>query len=275
MKRLAVSVENAEFQVIEALKSNRAKRAKLGEVFIEGVEAVKQAAAAGVPFTRLIVAAGAELSGWARLFIAGRPEAVRIDMAPELFRRLADRAEAGELLATAAPPRPGLGDWTTPDRPFVLVFDRPSDYGNFGSIVRSANAFGADAVLVLGHGIDPFDPKSIRASLGGVFRTPIVTVGSMAELEAWFAAQKARCGLAVVGTDSAGADALPDSPLSRPIALCLGNEAKGLSVALKAACDRIVAIPMAGAVDSLNVACAGTVFLYEVFRNGRGGGPGR
>ncbi len=72
-----------------------------------------------------------------------------------------------------------LNDFNVPEKPFILVFDRPSDRGNFGSLIRSANSFGVDAIFVVGHGIDACDPKVIRSSLGSIFHSQIVYIDSM------------------------------------------------------------------------------------------------
>jgi len=274
MKAVSIVSENDEYQVIRALKESRSKRAKLGEVFIEGTESIKQAAAAGLEITRAIFDSARELSGWARAFLSERPETGRVAMEARLYRSLCDREEPSELLVTA---RAGLGtiaELELPPEPFVLVLDRPGDCGNFGSIVRSANSFGVDAVLVLGHAVDPFDAKSIRASLGAVFHSRLARVESMRELETWIAAQRETSGLMLVGTDSSGEADLSGRRLARPIALALGNEAKGLSVALKELCDYIVRIPIEGAVNSLNVACAGSIFMWEIARAERSRRPG-
>jgi TrmH family RNA methyltransferase len=130
--------------------------------------------------------------------------------------------------------------------------------------VRSANAFGVDAVLVLGHGIDPWDPKVIRSSLGAVFHTPLAAVESLEELDAWLGPRR-EAGMAVVGTDSAGAVPLGEAGLRRPVAVVMGNEARGRS--LQERCDRLVAIPLGGQVNSLNVACAASIILHEIGRN--------
>jgi TrmH family RNA methyltransferase len=126
-----------------------------------------------------------------------------------------------------------------------------------------------DAVFVVGHAIDWYDPKVIRASLGAVFHTPIVQVQSMQALKDWIAQQKRRNDIHIVGTDSTGSDSLADVVLRRPVALILGNEAKGMSVALKEVCDQLVRIPISGAVNSLNVACAGSILLWDIYRNDR------
>ena len=74
-------------------------------------------------------------------------------------------------------------------------------------------------------------------------------------------------GLNIVGTDSTGETSLLEHPLTRPIAVILGNEAKGMSVALKNLCDQVVSIPVSGVVNSLNVACAGSIILWDVYKN--------
>ncbi|GIK74667.1 MAG: hypothetical protein BroJett021_36550 [Chloroflexota bacterium] len=187
----------------------------------------------------------------------------------DLYKELCDRSEPSELLITAKVAPVRLEELTLPDQPVVLIFDRPSDHGNFGSLIRSANAFDVDAVFVVGHGIDWYEPKVIRASLGAVFHTAIVQIQSMQALKDWIAQEKARNNIRIVGADSTGNDSLVDVALHRPVALILGNEAKGMSVALKEVCDQLVRIPISGVVNSLNVACAGSILLWDIYRNDR------
>jgi len=266
MKKRFISAKNAEYQIIQSLKLNRTKRHQLREVFVEGIESIKQAAAAGVELTRIIVYDEARLSDWGKRLIRSNQAPV-IEMSFELYKTLCDREEPSELLITAKITPPTLAEIALPAAPFVLIFDRPSDYGNFGSLIRSANAFAVDAVLVIGHGIDWYDPKAIRASLGGVFHTQIVHVPSMETLKSWIEDQKHRSDMRIVGTDSTGNTSLADCALRRPIALILGNEAKGMSVALQDLCDLLIRIPITGAVNSLNVASAGSILLWDVYKN--------
>lgn len=267
MTSLTISAENAEYQIIRALKTNRNRRCRDGEVFIEGIESLKQAIKAGTELTRIISHDLDHVSDWAKDVIGRHPNAKIIDMSYELYKSLCDREEPTELIATARVNPGNLHDLTLSASPCVLIFDRPSDHGNFGSILRSADSFGVDAVLIVGHGIDFYDPKVIRSSLGSVFHSKVIAVQSMAELEEWIVAQKKANGMVLVGTDSTGEVSLLTNPLRRPIALILGNEAKGMSVALKTLCDYIVSIPLSGSVNSLNVSCAGTIFLWDIYRN--------
>lgn len=266
MKKRFISVRNAEFQIIQSLKLNRAKRHQLEEIFVEGIESIKQAISAGIEITRIVVYNEAGLSDWGKALVR-TSKAQLIVMTFDLYKELCDRNEPSELLITARVAPSTLAKIILPEKPFVLIFDRPSDYGNFGSLIRSANAFNVDAIFVIGHGVDWYDPKTIRASLGAVFHTKIVHIRAMQELKIWIEQQKPRNGIQVVGTDSTGSTSLVDCALRRPIALILGNEAKGMSIALKELCDLLVRIPLSGAVNSLNVACAGSILLWDVYKN--------
>jgi TrmH family RNA methyltransferase len=276
LRRGTINAENAEFQIIRALKLSRSKRAEAGEIFIEGIEAVKMAVRAGLEITRIIVPASKSpddgsasapgLSRWARDLIRGNPPARVLEMADPLYQQLCDRSEPLEILVTAKARRLGLGDLSLPENPCVLLFDRPSDTGNLGSVIRSINALGGDALFILGHGVDLWDPKTIRSSLGAVFFTPVVLLRSNDELAGFIAEQKARNGLRVWGTDSKGAVPLDKAGLRRPLLLAIGNEAKGMSAALTQLCDGIAGIPLSGDVNSLNAACAASVCLWEVCR---------
>jgi TrmH family RNA methyltransferase len=275
-----INTEDAEFQIVQALKLSRSKRAERGEIFIEGIEALKMAVRAGLEITRIITAASRVrgpapaapagpapgFSQWARELIRANPGTRVLELADPLYAKLCDRSEPLELLATAKVKSPGLGELRLPEKPLILLFDRPGDTGNLGSAIRSVNGLGGDALFILGHGVDPWDPKVIRASLGAVFFTPVVPLGSNGELEGFIAEQKRRNGLRVWGTDSGGAVPLDKAALGRPLLLITGNEARGMSVALKQLCDGIVRIPLSGAVNSLNAACAAGICLWEACR---------
>jgi TrmH family RNA methyltransferase len=185
----------------------------------------------------------------------------------DLYKSICDREEPSEIVITVKVRSTSLHDLNLPKQPFLLVFDRPSDYGNLGSLIRSANSFGVDAIFILGHSVDVYDPKVIRSSLGSIFHSTIIPIQSMQEFESWIALQKKKTGLSLVGTDSSGEVTLLNQALTKPIAIILGNEAKGMSVALKNLCDYIISIPVSGVVNSLNVACAGSIILWDVYRN--------
>lgn len=138
------------------------------------------------------------------------------------------------------------------------------DPGNAGTIVRTADALGADAVVLAGHSVDPYNPKSVRASVGSLFHLPVALEPDPAA--AVVAAQGA--GLVVLAADGAGELALSDAHeiLAGPTAWLFGNEAWGLPVELAALADHRVRIPIHGRAESLNLAVAAAICLHESAR---------
>jgi tRNA G18 (ribose-2'-O)-methylase SpoU len=186
--------------------------------------------------------------------------------APELLQELGGKSEdAPELVAVAALPPDDLARIPLGAEFLGVVLDRPASPGNIGTVVRSADAFGAAGVVITGHAADPYDPKAVRASTGSLFAVPVVRLTSPAEVLAW--ARPA--GVQIVGTDEHGSLELSDHDLTRPTLLLIGNEASGLSAAWREACDVTVRIPIGGSASSLNAAAAATVALYEAARQRR------
>jgi len=266
MTRLLITTENAEYQIITSLKLNRAKRNKLHEVFIEGTECIKQAIKANIEITRIIINNENNLSNWGKGVIKQFENAKIIEMSDHLYNELAEKANPSEMMITAKIKPCKIDDIAT-ENPFILVFDRPSDYGNFGSLIRSANAFNVDGIFIIGHGIDIYEPKVIRASLGSVFFTRIISIESMEIFTEYIKTQKAKINMAIIGTDSTGDVSLETCELKKPIMMIMGNEAKGMSVKLKELCDRIIRIPMEGNINSLNVSCAASIIMWEIYKN--------
>lgn len=262
-----VGKENATFQHLEVLKRNRAKRAQYGEVFVEGVAGINALLRAGWKVIAVAYDRERPLSGWAREVIAqADPESI-LRLAPWLMEKVSDREDPSELIVIAERRVRRLDEVRLDPSSALLIFDRPSNHGNLGSLIRSCDAFGVSALITLGHSVDIFDPVVLRASLGAFFSVPVIHSPSPREIEAWLAKERARVPeIRLVGTSAEGARPIHEVDLTGPVAVVLGNEAGGMSRKLVEMVDELAAIPMAGTVDSLNVACAGTVVLYELAR---------
>lgn len=264
---LRVSSRNARFQQWQSLLGNRGKRQRAGEFLVQGVRPISLAAEYGWRFRALIYDAGRPLSTWAQNLLDS-VDTLRVAMQPDLLAELGEKAEGPpELVAVAEMPADNL-DRIEAGRDFLgVVLDRPGNPGNTGSIIRSADAFGADGVIVTGHAADVYDPRSVRASTGSLFALPVVRCPSSREVTAWVTARRAEgCPIVLAGADEHGDHNVFDADFTQPTLLVVGNEATGLSGGWRAPCDLMVSIPMAGAASSLNAANAATAVLYEIAR---------
>jgi 23S rRNA (uridine2479-2'-O)-methyltransferase len=264
---LKITTRNASFQRWQALAANRTKRHRAAEFLVQGVRPISLAVSYGWEVHALLFPLDSNPSAWARR-VLDEPGAERVGMAPDLLAELGGKDEGvPELVAVVGMPPDRLDRIALGPRPLVIVFDRPTTPGNVGTLVRSADAFGADGVVVTGHAADPYDPKSVRASTGSLFAVPVVRVPAAAQVLDW------ATGLRIVATDERGAVDVAECDLRGPTLLVVGNETHGLSGAWLEAADETVRIPIGGAASSLNAAAAGTVVLYEAARQRRLSGP--
>lgn len=266
---------NAAVQVWTAYLDNRSKRTRDGRFLVHGVRPITQALACGWPLETLLYRLGDDpgLSTWARETL-DRCTVPAVGLAPELMAELGEKSGgAPELVAVAEQIPADLGAYEPGDpgdAPVIVVFDRPNSPGNLGTLIRSADAFGASAVVVSGHGADQYDPRCVRASTGSLFSMPVFRVAGPAQVLDFRDRQAGRgIPTRIVGTDERGDRAVFDHDLRDATILVLGNETSGMSAAWSAACDDTVSIPMGGSASSLGAPSAAAVALYEISRQRR------
>ncbi|OBH00869.1 RNA methyltransferase [Mycobacterium sp. E136] len=170
------------------------------------------------------------------------------------------------LVAVCTTPQTSIGDVLAASPRLVAVAVEMSEPGNAGTLIRIADAMGADAVIFAGHSVDPYNGKCLRASTGSIFSIPVVTENDAAAA----VSQLAGAGLQVLATTVDGEISL-DSPdleaeLAGPTAWMFGPEAHGLPAELAASATHRVHIPMPGSTESLNVAAAAAICLYQSAR---------
>ena len=258
-----ISTRNARFQVWQSYLTNRTKRHRAGEFLVQGVRPISLAVDNGWPVRAVIHDASRPLSRWAQELYQRLPGVERVAMEPELLAELGEKD--AEVLAVVEMPPDDLGRIPVGPDFLGVVFDRPTGPGNIGSIIRSADAFGADGVIVTGHAADVYDPKAVRATTGSLFGIPAVRVPSHREVIEWVR-RTTGVPIVVVGTDEHGSVDVFEYDLTQPTLLLIGNETSGLSSAWKEAADALVRIPITGSASSLNAANAATAVLYEVSR---------
>ena len=262
-----ITTRNARFQQWQSLLTNRNKRGRAREFLVQGVRAITVATERDWPIRTLLYDGEHALSRWAdQLVRTSRSE--KIAMSAELLAELGEKNEdAPGVIAVMEIPEDDLDRIPVGPDFLGVLFDRPVSPGNIGSIIRSADAFGAHGLIVTGHAADVYDTKSVRASTGSLFALPVVRVPSQREVSAWLDGQRAQGRpVALVGTDEHGEADIFDFDLTQPTLLLIGNETTGLSTAWRDLCDHVVSIPMTGSASSLNAANAATAVLYEASR---------
>ena len=261
-----VTTRNATFQLWQVLLTNRAKRTRAGELLVQGVRPITVAVDQGWTVRVLLHDGRGRRSAWATDLMS-RVDAPQVQLAPDLMAELGEKDGADgtpELLAVVAQPPDDLDRLDLGPRSLTIVLDRLSSPGNLGTLLRSADAFGATGAAVTGHAADPYDPRCVRASTGSVFSVPVVRVPSYRDLVVRVDAAASRP--VVVGTDEVGTVDVREVDLTGPVLLVVGNEASGMSAAWRERCDVVARIPMAGTASSLNAATAGSLVLYEAMQ---------
>ena len=237
----------------------RKERSARGEFLVEGPRVLEELLRTERPVTLVLYTEAAEEEPGGRKLLDG---VVAAGIPHELvsgseLRRHADTVTPQGWIAVAPVPRWSWSDFQTPD---ILVLDAVQDPGNVGTLIRAAEALGASGVVVLPGTADPWSPKVVRATAGSSIRLPVLEV-------AWDeAATHLRTIGCAVWASAADGDLLERGAMrAEGVALVLGNESRGVSGTIRAAADRIVAIPMRGDAESLNAALAGAILMDRLF----------
>jgi len=263
MKVLQVGKENATFQEIMALKENRSKRNSLKKFFVEGVQNIKDAINNGWVIDTFIYSNYDMLSDWAKGVL--KEARINVVLTKELMNKLSDKTDVSELLAIIEMKAQVTSIET--ENPLIVLLDRPSKKGNFGSIIRSCDAMYVDQIYFTGHAVDIYDHNVITSSMGSFFKVPFKFIASNNEYEEIISCFKEKYpSFQVVGTSLQTNDLLYDCDFTKPTLLLVGNETVGLSKYYTLNADKLVKIDMREGIDSLNVACATTTCLYEIAR---------
>ncbi len=267
-KTMKIITENNEFQHIEVLKRNREKRSKYKEFFIEGVKSINYAIQYNWNIKTYVYSREKPLSKWAENVLSNSKAELHLELPLNLMKKLSDKdEELSEILAVISMPENDVSRIKIKDDMLVVVFDRPSSHGNLGTLIRSCEALKVDGIIITGHAIDLYDPKTIRSSMGTFFSVPTIRLQSHNDLLLWFDHIKSSMkNFKVIGSTSKADKSVIDADLINPMALLIGNETNGLSNNYKAICDLLIKIPMGGNITSFNVACAASIILYEIGR---------
>jgi RNA methyltransferase, TrmH family len=247
-----LSARNPRVQQLRRLLGRRSARRDTGRFVIEGPRLVGDAVRAGVTVEEVFVEVGAE--------VVVPPGVPVHEVEPGVLARVGSTVAPQPCLAVARSPLVGTDD--LPSTGVVVALVGANDPGNAGAVVRSAEAAGAAGVVLLGDAVDPLNPKVVRASAGSLFRLPVVAEPDVTDVLDRLRSK----GRRLIGTSARDGEPYDDGALRGDIALVLGSETHGLAADVAARLDGVVTIPMAGDVESLNLAMAATLLLYEASR---------
>ncbi len=258
---MITSRQNPLIKEVRALRRSKTRRER-GLFLIEGIFHVGEAVAADWPLEALLYAPDLLTSDFGRNLVQEYKKAggqVRA-VAADVFASLTEKERPAGILAIGRMQFPAWQAQAAPRRSVALVASQ--DPGNVGTILRTLDAVGAEALFLLDGGVDPFHPTVVRASMGALFWKPVYR-GTREHFVQWAQANR----VWVVGTSAHARRNWRDlhPPADRPLTLLFGSEQKGLAADYLAACEETVALPMRGRVSSLNLAVAAGVLMYALW----------
>jgi len=251
---MITSLSNPLIKQARALRQKKA-RLESGSFLVEGIHHVGEALEAGWDVESVLYSSGVLTSAFAHDLItrlAFTPQLVT----PQVMESLADKDNPQGILAIVRQKKTQIKELQSVKRAVALV--SPQDPGNVGTILRTMDAVGADALFLLDGGVELYHPTVVRSSMGTMFWKPIVQT-SFNEFVQWARGGKYQ----LIGTSAHGSMEYRTFTPQSPWVLMLGNEQKGLLPEQLKACDVSIALPMQGRVSSLNLSVAAGVLLYQ------------
>ena len=263
--RFIRSARNPRIRHLSRLKDATHRR-KQEHFIIEGRRELNRALDKGLPLEEVFFAREylRNPAAYQTLERAGRAALQVTRLSPEAFLKCSYREKPDGLLATAPMWRRVLSEIPLSTQPLVMVLESVEKPGNLGNLIRTADAAGADAVIVTDPATDIFNPNVIRASQGSLFET-LPAVCSNEQCLNWLEDRK----IVPFATSPRGTTNLWDARFDRPSAIILGSEKSGLSDFWETDAAIGLSIPMQGLADSLNISSAAAIVLFEVLRQRR------
>ncbi len=263
MKREAVtSAQNPKIKELLSLYEKSKVRRESGLFVAEGRREVEHCIGGGYALRTLFVCP--EIlgeDGISRLAASAGDGCSVIEVPERLYEKIAYRGSTEGVIAEIHAKKSGFGDIPDKENPLIIVLESVEKPGNLGAVLRSADAAGADAVIICDPLTDIYNPNLIRASLGAVFTTCVIAASSE-ETIAWLKGRGIRILTAQLQ------DSVPyyDTDMTVGTAIVMGAESSGLSELWRQNADEHIRIPMLGRLDSLNVSVSAAILLYEAIR---------
>ncbi|MFH1015002.1 MAG: RNA methyltransferase [Nitrospirota bacterium] len=256
------SASNPKIKEAVDIKNKRSKY-KHAAFIIEGPHPVETALASGNKINMVFFTDSfrAKKDGQKILREIAKKTDEIFEVTEQIMNKLADTETPQGIIATVSYDIKGLEEIRFKSVPLIVAVDRVQEPGNLGTIIRTSDAAGADAVVILKGACDAFMQKTTRATAGSIFNIPIIYTGTDKFIE-WLKSN----GIMLIATALDSNKSIFDSDLKKPIAFVFGNEAYGVSNEIKRKADLILKIPIHGKAESINVSASAAVCLYEAVR---------
>ena len=268
MQEAKVFTSNNIFQKFEVLKTNQNKRYRYHEFFVDGVRSLNEAVRNNWKIKSFVYDKN-NLSDWAKDMINKVNTDMNYCLTPELMKELSGKEDTSELMAVIEMREDELEQVTLSEKPFIVLFDRPSNRGNLGTMIRSCDALGVDMLIITGHAVDLYDTDVVVSAMGSFFKLPVIRISDNKALFEYIDKLKKRyTDFTTIGTTAHNEDPVYSINLTSPLMLMMGNETMGLNKTLKEYCDLLCTIPMSenSYATSFNVSCAASILMYEITR---------
>lgn len=262
---IITSFANQKVKFLRKLQQKK-YRQETGVFFIDGLRVVGEAVQTGAPIETLVVAPDLLISEFGQSLL-DQPAVNKlewIEVSREIYESIAHKEGPQGIGAIVRQNWTDLDSIRVGKSDLWIALDQIADPGNLGTIIRTADGVGARGVILLGQSTDPFDPTAVKASMGALFSLELAQA-AWSDFIAWRITQ----GITMVGTSDSAEKDYQHVQYAKPIILLMGSERQGLPIDKQSLCDHMVHIPMKGRSDSLNLAVATAIMLYEIFNQTR------
>ncbi|MBQ0049846.1 MAG: RNA methyltransferase [Bacteroidales bacterium] len=268
---MLTSTQNPKIKWLQTLQQKSSQRRKEGLFVVEGQRELMHCKSAGMQIDTLFYCRSIMMSGNTETLHRSNSDVDAewllnncrecIEVAPQLYERLAYRGGTEGIIGVVKEQRLTLSDLRLTEKPLLVVLESVEKPGNLGAVLRSADASGADAIIVCDPRTDLYNPNLIRSSLGSIFSVPCVACES-AECIAFLKERDIR----ILTAQLQDSELYYDSDMTSSTAIVMGTEATGLTPQWREAADAHIRIPMLGQLDSLNVSVSAAILLFEAVR---------
>ncbi len=252
------SPSNSTVKYVKSLLSKK-YREEYGQFIVEGEKMVLEALESDAKVDILVCSESYSHP----LMVQAMERGVRLlRVREQLFKQLSDTQSPQGALAVVCKRNYDLQQTVEQGSSFLVILDGIRDPGNLGTIIRTVDAAGGDGVVLANNCVDPYNPKSVRSTMGSILRVPIYQENNMENVLVVFAG----AGYHIAVSDLKGTDVFEWKGEYDKIALVIGSESHGVSQEAVAGAHSLIRIPMAGGAESLNASVAAGILIYEIFR---------